>query len=58
MSIQFGRAMNMHTWLRQNHAGELENTKAAFDTAVAVAEWIATYSAKHSGPFELHTLLD
>ena len=37
---------------------EMENTEAAFYTAVAVAEWVATCSAKHNGPFELHTLLE
>jgi hypothetical protein len=37
---------------------EMENTEGAFYTAVAVAEWVATYAAKQKGPFELHTLLE
>ncbi len=37
---------------------EMENTEAAFLTAVAVAEWVATYGARQKGPFELHTLLE
>jgi len=37
---------------------EIENTETAFYTAVAVAEWVATYGAKRKGPFGLHTLLE